>query len=198
MKQQYVQRIIHQCHCLAAIGCLMVLNSCAAAVVPLAALSVAGMAAGLVTVVNLAREQYPDVNFDTAAPVKVTYRENSDRVWNAVVDLLQESGETLAVVDKNSGVIRTQEKNLNDVSWIGKGFGKATFLYTYSVTCRDSWARVSVSFVEEKMFLSKKAKNLPEGVNMMRHIFFRNLNQRLTKLSEEFDPNQDMTNPMTN
>jgi hypothetical protein len=176
---------------------IILLNGCAAAVVPLAALSVAGMAASLVTLVNLAREQYPDINFDSAAPIKVTYQETTNDVWNAVVDMLQESGETLEVVDKDAGVLRTREKNLNDVSWIGKGFGKATFLYSYSITCRDSWVRISVAFQEEKMFLSKKAKNLPEGANMMRHIFFRNLKQKLTPIGEEFDPNQDINMPIT-
>ncbi len=94
-----------------------------------------------------------------------------------------EMKESTALMDKSSGIIRTNRKNLNDVSWIGKGLGKATFLYEYNITVREKGGRVSVGlmvpFWEEKMFIAAKEKNTPEGSNMMRHIFYRNLNKRI-------------------
>lgn len=162
--------------------CLL-FSGCVAAAVPLVAVSAAGVAAGIVSVVNLARDQYPDINFDKPAPVATTYSNNYDAVWNSAIDTLMEMKESAATVDKTSGIIRTNKKGLNDVSWIGKGLGKSTFMYELNILVRHEKngvaVTVTVPFWEEKMFISSKEKNIPEGSNMMRHIFYRNLNKRL-------------------
>jgi hypothetical protein len=120
------------------------------------------------------------------------------------MDTLMEMKESVAMMDKNSGIIRTKTKNLNDVSWIGKGLGKASFLYEYNITVRPkaggTSVQVMVTFCEEKMFIAAKEKNLPEGSNMMRHIFYRNLKQRIAPNSERFpeSPMQDIRHsPLT-
>lgn len=164
-------------------ACLF-LNGCAAALpVVVGVGAVAGVTA-IVMVVNLARDQYPDIDFDKPAPIAIIYKDGYEEVWNGVIDTLMEMKESPAMMDKNSGVIRTIKKNINDVSWIGKGLGKATFLYELNITVRKERNGVSVSttipFWEEKVFIAAKEKNLPEGSNMMRHIFYRNLNKRLS------------------
>ncbi|OPY80223.1 MAG: Bacterial SH3 domain protein [Syntrophorhabdus sp. PtaU1.Bin153] len=167
---------------LAVTGCLF-LNGCMAAAIPIVAVGVAGAAAGVVAIVNMARDQYPDIDFEKPAPVETVYARSFNEVWNGVIDTLMEMKESNAMMDKNSGVIRTNKKNLNDVSWIGKGLGKATFLYELNITVREKNGKVSVEvmvpFWEEKAFVAQKEKNIPEGSNMMRHIFYRNLNKRV-------------------
>jgi len=160
----------------------ILLQGCAAVPVIIAT----GVAAGAVAVtqvVNLARDQYPDIDFESPAPVEVTYVGSSEKVWDGVVDVLMESREQIAVSDKASGTIRTVRNNLNDVSWIGKGLGKATFLYEYNIVVRQMTkgvaVRITVPFWEEKVFIAKKQKNIPEGSNMMRHIFYRNLEGKI-------------------
>lgn len=169
------------------IGLPLMLSGCVAAVPVLMAGAVAGAAVGVVTIVNLARDQYPDIDFDKPAPVEVVYADSYDRTWNGVVDTIMELKESTAMMDKNSGIIRTKPKNLNDVSWIGKGIGKATFLYELNITVRKKNKGVSVGvmtpFWEEKVFIAKKEKNIPEGANMVRHIFYNNLNKRLNPVS---------------
>jgi hypothetical protein len=184
--------------------CCSFLNGCIAAVVPIIAVGVAGAAAGVVTLVNLARDQYPDIDFDKPSPVEMVYANSYNETWNGVVDTLMEMKESTAMMDKNSGVVRTNRKNLNDVSWIGKGLGKATFLYELNLTVREKNGRVSVEamvpFWEEKMFIAQKEKNVPEGSNMMRHIFYRNLNKRVQPVAQRLadSPLQDIRYaPMT-
>lgn len=166
------------------VGLPFLFSGCMAAVPVLAVGAAAGAAAGIVSIVNLARDQYPDIDFQKTAPVEVIYAENYDRVWDGVIDTIMQMKESTAMMDKNSGIIRTNAKNINDVSWIGKGLGKATFLYELNITVRRKQQGVSVSvmipFWEEKVFVAKKEKNLPEGSNMVRHIFYHDLNQRLT------------------
>lgn len=167
----------------------------------MAAVVAAGVAAGAVAVtqvVNLARDQYPDIDFEAPAPIEVTYVGNQEAVWNGVLDTLGEMHEQLAVVDKQSGIIRTAKNNLNEESWIGKGLGKATFKYEYNITVRRNdkgvGVRAMVPFWEEKMFVAEKQKNIPEGANMMRHILYRNLAQKakplLAKMPDK--PDQDV------
>lgn len=180
------------------IACSMSLSGCAAALPVIAVVGVTGAVASVVAVVNMARDQYPDVDFDKPAPVETIYHSGMDETWNAVVDTLMEMKESTAMMDKSSGIIRTSKKNLNDVSWIGKGLGKATFLYEYNITVRPKSGGASVqlmvNFCEEKMFIASKEKNIPEGSNMMRHIFYRNLNQRIKAASVRLpdSPMQDI------
>jgi len=181
------------------ISCYLFLSGCVAAAVPVVAgLAVAGTVAGIVTIVNLARDQYPDIDFDTQAPIETVYNNSYNDVWNAIIDTLMEMKESTSMMDKNSGVIRTAKKNLNDVSWIGKGLGKATFLYEYNITVRTKSKGVSVElmvpFWEEKAFVAAKEKNIPEGSNMMRHIFYRNLNKRINPVAVRLpdSPMQDI------
>lgn len=184
--------------CIFLAGYLLFGNGCMAALPLFAVVAVGGVAATVVTMVNLARDQYPDIDFEKPSPVETTYAERFNDVWNGTVDTLMEMKESVAMMDKNSGVIRTVKKNLNDVSWIGKGLGNATFMYEISMTVRQKGQKVSVElmvpFWEEKMFLASKEKNIPEGSNMMRHIFFRNLNKRLTPVAFRLpdSPMQDM------
>lgn len=171
------------------------LQGCAA---PIIAVGVVAAGVAVTQVVNLARDQYPDINFESPAPVEVTYAGSYETVWNAVVDTLGEMREQLAVVDKQSGVIRTTRNNLNEESWIGKGLGKATFKYEYNITVRTNGkgvgVRATVPFWEEKMFIAEKQKNLPEGTNMMRHILYRNLGQKAKALVAKMPdrPDQDV------
>jgi len=166
-----------------AFGLCLCLQGCAA---PIIAAGVAAAGVAATQLVNLARDQYPDINFESPAPVEVTYAGSYETVWNAVVDTLGDMREQLAVVDKQSGVIRTTRNNLNEESWIGKGLGKATFKYEYNLTVRANGkgvgVRATVPFWEEKMFIAEKQKNLPEGTNMMRHILYRNLGQKAKAL----------------
>lgn len=179
--------------------CYLISNGCAGVAIPImTAAGIVAIGASIVTIVNLARDQYPDIDFDKPAPTKTTYSCNRDTVWNAVVDTLMEMKEQTQVMDRNSGIIRTAKKNLNDVSWIGKGLGKTTFLYEFNITIRQNAGKTSVSvnvpFWEEKMFVASKEKNIPEGSNMMRHIFFRNLNKNIKPSSSiaPTSPTQDM------
>ena len=175
----------------------LLFNGCMAAPLVVAG---AGLAITGTQLYNYARNQYPDIDFESVAPLKVTYQESQGRVWNALIDTLQEMQENFAVVDKNSGVARTESKSFNDVSWVGKGLGKATFRYVYNIICRDSAVKIVVNFTEEKFFSDSKEKNIPEGSNMMRHILFRNLQQKLTPIAEEFsnDPSQGYRTPPVN
>ncbi len=174
------------------------LTGCVAALPVVTALVVAGTVVGIIAVVNLAREQYPDIDFDQPAPVEVMYKKNYSNVWDATIDALMEMQESTSVMDKNAGFIRTRKKNLNDVSWIGKGLGKATFRYELNFTIRKKRGLISVAlavpFWEEKVFIASKEKNIPEGSNMMRHIFYRNLNKRLNPYSVKLpdSPTQDI------
>ena len=167
--------------------CLQVcLNGCAAVVV---APVVAAGAAGVYTIVNVAREQYPDINFGEPAPTEVAYKGGYNTVWKAVNATLKEMKETTAMMDKQSGVVRTDRKNLNEVSWYGKDLGQATFFYELNITVRpekgDVVVATNVTFWEEKRFINSRGKDIPEGVNTMRHIFFRNLNNEMqSRLSE--------------
>jgi hypothetical protein len=171
------------------------LQGCVAAVV---AVGMAAAGVAITQVVNLARDQYPDIDFESPAPTEVTYAGNYETVWNAVIDTLGETHEQMAVVDKQSGIIRTAKNNLNDESWIGKGLGKATFKYEYNITVRKNGrgigVRTTVPFWEEKIFIAEKQKNLPEGANMMRHILYRNLSQKAKPLVAKMPdkPDQDV------
>ena len=186
------------------LSCQLILGGCGIPLTASTTAVVAGSAAALVTMVNLAREQYPDIDFDKPAPVEALYVETFDNVWNAVNDTLMEMRESSAMMDKNSGVIRTTKRNLNDVSWIGKALGKATFEYELNLTVRQKIGGVGVSlmvpFWEQKVFIASKEKNLPEGSNMMRHIFYNNLNKRIHPESARYpdSPTQDIRYaPMT-
>lgn len=159
---------------------------------------VAAVGVAATQLVNMAREQYPDINFENPAPVEVTYAGSYETVWNAVVDTLGEMHEQMAMVDKQSGLIRTTRNNLNEESWIGKGLGKATFKYEYNLTVRRNeqgiGVRATVPFWEEKMFIAEKQKNIPEGTNMMRHILYRNLAKQAKPLVAKMPdkPDQDV------
>jgi len=153
-----------------------VLNGCFAAAVPVAVVGGANL-------YNAARVQYPDVKFEDPAPVKTTYQESQERVWNAVVSTLQELNENVSFIDKTSGIIRTEPRNFNDISWVDKSLGLSTFRYAYSIVCIHSSVKVEVPFTEEKFF-NKKERISPEGSNMMRHILFRHLNLKLKKVAE--------------
>lgn len=173
---------------------LPLLSGCIAALaIPVAA----GIGVMGYTFLNIARDQYPDIDFKTQAPVETVYAKSFNDVWNGVVDTLMEMKETNAMTDRNSGIIRTNKKNLNDVGWISKGLGKSTFLYEMNITVREKNRRVSVEvmipFWEEK-FGETREKNIPEGSNMMRHIFYRNLNKRIIPVAERLPdgPMQDM------
>ncbi len=177
------------------------LSGCIAA---LAVPVVAGLGAATYGFINLARDQYPDIDFNKPAPVEVAYANSYEDVWNGTVDTLMQMKESMATVDKNSGIIRTNKKNLNDVSWIGKGLGKATFLYELNITVRKKNGRISVEmmvpFWEEKAFVAQKEKNIPEGSNMMRHIFYRNMENRVPSVAVRLpdSPMQDMRySPLT-
>ena len=197
---QQVKKCLH----ITILFCYLFLNGCVAAIPVAAGLAIAGAATGIYAFINLARDQYPDIDFEKPSPVAVVYKSNFDTTWNAVVDTLMEMKESNAMMDKNSGVIRTNKKNLNDVSWIGKGLGKATFLYELNLTVRKETNGISVAttipFWEEKMFVAAKEKNIPEGSNTMRHIFYRNLNKRLTPVFVRMpdNPSQDIRySPLT-
>lgn len=86
------------------------LNGCVAAAPALMAVSVASMAVAATQVVNLARDQYPDIDFDKPAPVKISYGESYNQVWENVVDTLVEMQERVAVAAKDAGIIRTEKK----------------------------------------------------------------------------------------
>ena len=157
------------------------LNGCVAAVPALMAVSIAGMAVAVTQVVNLARDQYPDIDFNKPAPVKMSYGGSYNQVWENVVDTLVEMQERTAVAAKDAGIIRTEKKALNDTSWIDKGLGKATFNYEFNIRIKKvkngTHVIVYVPFWEEKMFSSSKSKDLAEGSSMMRHIFFDKLDK---------------------
>lgn len=171
------------------------LQGCAGAIV---AAGVAAAGVAVTQLYNMARDQYPDINFEAPAPIEVTYAGSFETVWNTVMDTLGEMHEQMAVVDKQSGLIRTAKNNLNDETWIGKGLGKATFKYEYNITVRRNdkgiGVRATIPFWEEKMFVAEKQKNLPEGANMMRHILYRNLAKNgkplLAKMPDR--PDQDV------
>lgn len=171
------------------------LQGCAGAII---AAGIAGVGVAATQLVNLARDQYPDINFEAPAPVEVTYAGSYETVWNALVDTLGEMHEQMAVIDKQSGLIRTAKNNLNEESWIGKGLGKATFKYEFNLTVRKNekgvGVRALVPFWEEKVFIAEKQKNLPEGTNMMRHILYRNLAQKAKALVAKMPdkPDQDV------
>ncbi len=58
------------------IFCYLFLSGCVAAAVPVVAgLAVAGAAVSIITVVNLARDQYPDINFDPLHPLKLSIKQ---------------------------------------------------------------------------------------------------------------------------
>jgi hypothetical protein len=162
-------------------GLLVCLHGCIVAV-PLAVI-------GGAQLYNAAKDQYPDINFEAEAPVRVAYHESQDRVWEALVNTLQDLQEKVEFVDKSSGIIRTVPKNFNDINWVDKSLGKSAFLYAYNIVCFDSTVKVVVQFTEEKFFDTKE-KNIPEGSNMMRHILFKHLNKKVTKIAEEFPPAQ--------
>jgi len=183
---------------------LFSLNGCIAALPVMVGVAAAGAAVGVVTVVNLARDQYPDIDFDKPAPVVTIYSDNYETVWNAIIDTLMQMKESTAMMDKSSGIIRTNKRNMNDVSWIGKGLGSASFQYEYNIIVRKKSDGVNVElmipFWEEKMFVAAKEKNVPEGSNMMRHIFFKQLNERLHPVAVKLpdSPMQDIRHsPMT-
>lgn len=97
-----------------------------------------GVAVSVTQFANLVRDQYPDVDFEKETPIETTYAESVESVWNHLIQTLGEMEQEVAAADKASGVIRTSPKNLNDVSWIGQGFGEATFRYTYTVAVRQN------------------------------------------------------------
>ena len=132
---------------------------------------------------NAGRVQYPDIKFEDPAPLKVTYQESQESVWNAVVSSLQELNEQVSFIDKTSGIIRTEPRNFNDISWVDKSLGLSTFRYAYSLVCINSSVKVEVPFTEEKFFNEKK-RMIPEGSNMMRHILFDHLNRKLSRVAQ--------------
>ena len=158
------------------------LNGCVAAVPVVMAVSVAAAAVAVTQVVNFARDQYPDIDFDKPAAVEMSYGGSYNQVWENVVDTLVEMQERTAVAAKDAGIIRTEKKALNDSSWIDKGLGKATFNYEFSIRVKKvkngTHVIVYVPFWEEKMFVSSKSKDLAEGSSMMRNIFFDKLDKK--------------------
>jgi len=162
--------------------CSILLNGCVAAVPVVMAVSVAAAAVAVTQVVNFARDQYPDIDFDKPAAVEMSYGGSYNQVWENVVDTLVEMQERTAVAAKDAGIIRTEKKALNDSSWIDKGLGKATFKYEFNIRIKKvkngTHVIVYVPFWEEKMFVSSKSKDLAEGSSMMRHIFFDKLDKK--------------------
>ncbi|GAK56247.1 hypothetical protein U27_03209 [Candidatus Vecturithrix granuli] len=152
-----------------------ILNGCIAAV-PVAIV-------GGTNLYNAARVQYPDIKFEEPAPLTVTYQESQEVVWNAVVSSLQELNEQVSFIDKTSGIIRTEPRNFNDISWVDKSLGLATFRYAYNLVCINSSVNVEVPFTEEQFF-NEKDRITPEGSNMMRHILFDHLNRKLNRVAQ--------------
>jgi hypothetical protein len=106
--------------------------------------------------------------------------------------MLREEGEDITVIDKSSGLIKVKARDIENKSWIGR-IGKtlgSTFKYQYHITCRDSWVKLNVPFgvrSKDASFLRSYAEeDFPDGSNMMRHIFFRELDKQLTKIAKEF------------
>ena len=161
-------------------GCLAGLGVVA---VGLAATGAALTVAAVVTVINLATDQYPNIDFEKPAAVEIIYSNSYDNTWNKVVDTLYELTEQVQVSDKSSGIIRTAKSSLNDVTWINKALGKATFKYEYNIIVRrksgGTSVRVAIPFWSEKVFVAEKQKNIPEGSNTLRHIFFNELRPKL-------------------
>ena len=156
-----------------------VLNGCFAAV-PVAIVGGANL-------YNAGRVQYPDIKFEDPAPLKVTYQESQESVWNAVVSSLQELNEQVSFIDKTSGIIHTEPRNFNDISWVDKSLGLSAFRYAYNIVCTNSSVKVEVPFTEEKFF-NEKERNIPEGSNMMQHILFDHLHRKLKIVAEQFPP----------
>lgn len=174
-----VRRLLKKIRCsLLVLSALCCLTGCLAAV-PI-------VVVGGAQLYNSVREQYPSVDFESEAPVKVTYLENQNRVWDALIDTLQVMEENFIFVDKISGIVSTEPRRFNDISWVDKSLGRATFRYVYNIVCTRSSVKVVVKFTEEKLFDTPREKNIPEGSNMMRHILFENLSHKLTKIAEEF------------
>lgn len=157
------------------------LSGCAAVVaVPVV---VAAGAMSVYTIVNVARNQYPDINFDSQSPEEETYQASYDAVWTASMATLKEMKETTQMMDKSAGTIQTDRKNINDVKWFNRDLGQSVFFYEFNIAVKPVQGGVSVKstvqFVEEKRFAENRQKDIPEGSNMMRHIFFRNLRNTL-------------------
>lgn len=153
--------------------------------VPTSSLVIAGLGGVFgAQLYNGFKDQYPHLNFESKAPIEVTYKESPDKVWDTVIEILKQRQEIIIVADKNSGEIQTQENTLNNTNWLQKGLGEATFYYEYKIFCRDSSVKANARFSSEKFLVSKK--NVPEGTNVMRHILFDELNKRLTKVQEKF------------
>ena len=176
-----VHKIRTRIHGLSLLGLALFLSGCVAAA-PLVIVGLGGIIG--TQMYNALRDQYPDVDFEEEAPIEVTYQESQREVFDTVIETLEHMGETIAIKDRDFGVIETKANNLNETNWLQKSLGEATFYYQYKIICRDSSVKANVRFSSEKFFTSEK-ENIPEGANMMRHVLFERLNKRLTKVSEK-------------
>jgi len=174
------------------IGFLYFMNGCVAAVPVVAMAGGAAAGAGAVsasktTDANQPRDQYPGIDFSKPAPVGTVYENDYNEAWNATIDTLHQMKELTSMADKNSGLIRTSKRRLNDVSLMGKGSENSTFMYEYIISVKGKEKKVSVEtmvpFWEEKFFGASKEINIPEGANVIRHIFYSNLNKKLNPVT---------------
>lgn len=148
-------------------GTALLLNGCATTTVP------------ELTEGQLAANAFPDVDFNKAAPVRVDYVDDRKILLNKVIAALEDLGEEIDNVDQQEYVITTKVREYAHLvkQMDTPSSPSNTYQSVFRLTVADEGTGVTMetSFSEEE----SNSGQFTSGSNIVRHLFFHKLNNRL-------------------
>lgn len=162
------------------------LHGCMAAI-PAASMAVAGVTAGFLTVqvINTAKEQHPDVDFNKDYEETITYNKPFESVFQSSIKTISLLNEQIESTDKETGLINTRKVE----------FGKKPSAFGYYTGEKMFFQRKTILFnkisaskteVTVKAFFSRKGSYTEEAefidenaASVVRAIFYDKLNTLL-------------------
>lgn len=166
------------------------LNGCIAAVaaapILIPAATIAGGGAVLGTVmVNSARAQHPNINFDKTYPESLIYNKDYNTAYQACLKALSELRQQTERTDKESGIIDTKKTAFGEEPGaIGfalgkKGFTQQTLIMVKKISDQNTEVSVKAKFTRKGSYTQEQEFDDQQAENVVRAIFFDKLDQLL-------------------
>jgi len=177
---------IKQHYILFIIAVFTILTNGCVAMAPVASIIGAGMMGGVMTVqvINNAKDQYPNVNFDKKSPECIDYKDYNNLYQNALKSVYDLKEQTYGT-DKESGVITTQKAPFGEkpdaVSYFmgKKVFWQRKIIYIKKLSESKAQICVKVKFSRKGGMTEEEEFDDPDGENVVRAIFYDKLDQLL-------------------
>ena len=177
---------IKQHYILFIIAVFTILTNGCVAIAPVASIIGGGLMGGVMTVkvINNAKDQYPNVNFDKKSPECIDYKDYNE-LYQAALQSVYDLKEQTYGTDKESGVITTQKSPFGEkpgaVSYFmgKKVFWQRKIIYIKKLSESKAQICVKVKFSRKGGMTEEEEFDDPEGENVVRAIFYYKLDQLL-------------------